>query len=373
MSYKSYNNIKIKRRKDGRYYATKQVNNRREFVYGKTQEEVYNKIKELFPKQIKKPTQPTTFYEFWNRWIEKYKKPNVKARTLKNYENVFENQIKPFFEDRNIKNITPADLNILINNTTSGRMKEFLSQYLRECFKFAYRENKIKFDFWEEIKTYHHKRKEGNALSEEQRKILLQNLKYIKHGDIFKFYLLTGARPSEGRDFAPQDIEKNFIRIRGTKTETSDRYLPMSKQLKELLSKQDMSHKTVFNVSEATVKRERLLLIKLCKFKFLTKDLRTTFATMCAESGIAENVIAKWMGHTSTRTTKQYYIKVLNKFEKSQLTSLENTFDNTLDNTSSDNLAILKIFNPYIVYKNLNPTKYSMNLTKFFQLRPVNR
>ena len=219
-------------------------------------------------------------------------------------------------------------------------MKEYLTQYLRDCFKIAYRENKIKFDIQEEIKKYHHQRGEGKALTTEERKILLNNTKKIKHGDLFEFYLFTGTRPSEALKIKSTDIEKEFIHIQGTKTEKSNRWIPKLKQLDNILKRQDLNQEYIFNISETTRKRELKKLNKLCGFHFTTKDLRTTFGTMLAEMGIADEIIAKWLGHTSTNTTKKYYIKVLTDFEKQQKESLENkirhTFDTLLDKKKTE-------------------------------------
>lgn len=334
MGKQQFNGIKIYRRKDGRYFASKQINGERTFFNGNTQEEVYNQLKEAFPKKmsIKKDL---SFYEFWEYWYNKYKKPNYREDTLKNYRSVLRNQLLPNFKDKPIKKISSAEINELINKIEFGRMKEYASQFLRDCFKIAYREGKIKFDIWEEIKPYHHKRGEGKALTKEERKILLQNTKKINHGDLFEFYLFTGARPGEALNFKPSGIESEFIHLKGTKTEKSDRWIPKLKQVDEILKRQDLTQERVFNISEATRKRELAKLTKLCGFKFKTKDLRTTFGTMLAEMGMSDEIIAKWMGHTSTTTTKKYYIKVLSDFEKEQKTSLESkirhTFDTLLD------------------------------------------
>ena len=339
MSKQKYKGIKILKRKDGRYIATKQINGERKFFYGNTQEEVYNQLKEFYPKEktIKKDI---TFYEFWEYWYNKYKKPNHREDTLKNYRSVFKNQIIPNFKDKPIKQINSAELNELINKIQHGRMKEYLTQYLRDCFKIAYRENKIKFDIQEEIKKYHHTRGEGKALTTEERKILLNNTKKIKYGDLFEFYLFTGTRPSEALKIRPTDIEKEFIHIQGTKTEKSNRWIPKLKQLDNILKRQDLNQEYIFNISETTRKRELKKLNELCGFHFTTKDLRTTFGTMLAEMGIADEIIAKWLGHTSTNTTKKYYIKVLTDFEKQQKESLENkirhTFDTLLDNKKTE-------------------------------------
>lgn len=331
MALKSYNGITIQQRSDGRYFATKQENGIRKFIYAKTKSELYEKLKAEYPIEHKKKITQLTFFEFWNYWYKKYKEPVIKENTLKNYRTVFKNQIQPYFKDKPIKQVTTADLNKLISDTKFGRMKEYLSQYLRDCFKIAYRENKIKYDIHEEIIKYHHPREEGRALTQEQRIILLNNTKKIKHGDIFEFYLFSGARPSEGLNFKPKDIEKDFIHLEGTKTEKSDRWIPKFKKLDEILKRQDLSHETVFNISEVTRKRELKKLTDLCGFHFTTKDLRTTFATMLAENGITTNIIAKWMGHSNTNTTNKYYIKVLTQFEKEQMQKFDNTFDNTFN------------------------------------------
>ena len=335
MNYNCYKGIKITKRQDGRWQARFTYNKSRKYIYGNTQKECYEQLKQFFnsTSNIIKIEKSISFYEYWNFWYKNYKEPFYKEGTLKNYRSVFKNQIQPNFEDRLIKNINALDINLLLKKLPNCRMKEYACQFLIELFKQAYKDNKTKYDIHEDIKKYHHKREEGTALTIEQRQTLIEKSKLIKHGDIFLFYLYTGVRPAEGLAFAPEDIEDKFIHIRGTKTQGSDRFLPKFKQVEELLKRQDLSNKTVFNISDTTLKRERLELSKLCGFKFNTKDLRTTFATMCAEKGLAPKIIAKWLGHTTTNTTNKYYIKVLDNFEKDQVNIFEQEFDTTFDTT----------------------------------------
>ncbi len=329
LNYNSYKGIKISQRKDNRYQARVPLNGTRKSIYGNTRKECYEKLKVFLSTNKIKIERKITFYEYWDFWYKNYKEPFMKENTLKNYRSVFKNQIKPNFEDKDIKKVSALDLNLLLKKLPNCRMKEYASQYLAEVFKQAYKDRKIPFDFWEDIRKYHHKREEGTALTIEQRKILIEKTKEIKHGKIFLFYLYTGARPGEGLAITPNDIEENFIHIPGTKTDGSDRYIPKFTQVKELLKDVDLSHKTIFNISEVTLKRERKALCKLCGFDFLTKDLRTTFATMCAEKGIAPRIIAKWLGHTTTNTTNKYYIKVLDSYEKEQIKLIDTNFDST--------------------------------------------
>lgn len=59
-------------------------------------------------------------------------------------------------------------------------------------------------------------------------------------------------------------------------------------------------------------------------FPVCVKDLRTTFSTRCKELGVPDEVLAKWLGHTTTHTTQKHYIKVLPDYEKIQAEKLKN-------------------------------------------------
>lgn len=54
-------------------------------------------------------------------------------------------------------------------------------------------------------------------------------------------------------------------------------------------------------------------------FYFSIKTLRATFGTMCYELGIRDSIISKWLGHTTIHTTYNYYIKVLDDFERQEI------------------------------------------------------
>lgn len=326
-----YKNHKIEKRKDGRWQARFRQNGKQITIYGKTQELCLSKLKEQLKVERQIVLTPTKFFDAWNYWFQKYKVPLYKEKTLKNIKSVFKNQISVYFENKNIKDILPLDINLSINNIQQTRMKEFTCQYLKEFFRDIYKEKLIKFDISNEIKSFHSVRKEGNSLTIEQRKILIQKSYLIPNGEIFRFYLFSGVRPAELFLIKDTDIEKDFIHIPGTKTEKSDRYIPRFKQLNEILENMDYKKGKIFNLSETTRKRRLYEMRKLCGFHFNIKDLRTTFATMCAENGIQQNVIAKWLGHTNVSTTNKYYIKVLSDYEKAQISSLEQKIDTHFD------------------------------------------
>lgn len=329
MNYNQFKGIKITKRKDGRWQARYTNNATRKYIYGKTQKECYDNLKSLYENtKVIKFEKTISFFEYWDFWYKTYKEPFYKEGTLKNYRSVFNNQIKPNFKDQNIKTITALEINLNIKKIKNSRMKEYTTQYLKEVFKQAYKDKRIKFDIADDIMKYHHKRAEGTALTQEQRNILIEKANKLEDGDIYRFYLYTGCRLNEALN-ATYDKESNLIHISGTKTDLSNRYIPVFTQIQDIIDKRKNNKPYLFNISDTTLKRRTTEMRKLCEFHFNVKDLRTTFATMCAEKGISPKIIAKWLGHTTTNTTNKYYIKVLDNYEKEQAKLIDPNFDTT--------------------------------------------
>lgn len=287
-----------------------------------------SKIKRVYKKnkpQIKQKA--LTVKEYFDLWWKTYKEPVLAKSTKVSTLSYFNNHILPILGKLTMNKITALQVNQLINKT-KNRTKEYISQYTAMLFRQAYKDKIINNNIAEDFVKYSHKREEGKALTVEQRKTFLEKCDKIKHGNIFKFYYYSGARPGEALKFTPKDIMENCIRIPGTKNEGADRIMPLFEPLKKLFNSMNIlpTQKTVFGISEKTLDRQLKELVKLCKFKFATKDLRTTFGTMCAEMGIPDNIIAKWMGHASETTTKKYYIKIQTKFEKEQIDIFNKNF-----------------------------------------------
>lgn len=328
MARQTYNGHKITLRTDNRYCTTLTINGQKKFIYGKTQTECYQKLKEFIKQNKPQITQKAlTVREYYELWWKTYKEPVLAESTKISTKSYFNNHILPMLGNLTINKVTALQVNTLINKC-KNRTKEYISQYTAMLFRQAYKDKIINNNIAEDFIKYSHKRAEGVALTSEQRKIFLQKCEQISHGNIFKFYYYSGARPGEGLRFAPSDIMQNCIRIPGTKTEGSNRIMPLFKPLKELFDSMNISdtQKTVFGISEKTLDRQLKQLNMLCGFNFSTKDLRTTFGTMCAEMGIPDKIIAKWMGHASEITTKKYYIKIQTKFEKEQVDIFNNNF-----------------------------------------------
>ena len=176
---------------------------------------------------------------------------------------------------------------------------------------------------------YKHNRTEGRSLTKQERQKVISASRKIQNAEIFIFYLFSGARRDELINLKFKDITNETIHIPGTKTNGSDRFIPNFKPLNEIIeNKHYKENDLIFpfsSIRQLTYIKEEVE--KQSKVKFHIKDLRTTFGTMCAENGISESVIAKWMGHTTTKTTRKYYIKILSDFEKMQASKFDTNFD----------------------------------------------
>lgn len=330
-----YNGIKIKKRNDGRWEAKKQINGNRISICRNTQLAVYEELKRLFPKDTsQKISKNTTLFEYIDFWYNKHKEPFLQEDRKQTYKTIIKNHIKTSFENKPINSYTADEINLKIAEMPNKRQKEDTTQFLRNIFKMAYKDKKIKNNFYEDIIKYQHKREEGKALTIAQRKMLIEQSKKIDGGEIFIFYLFTGARAKEllNLDFE-KDFSKDLIHLKGTKTDLADRWIPILKPIKQILENLKANNKNIFKTSYETLKRKIKILKTLCSFDFQLKDLRTTYGTMLAEQKVQPEIISKWMGHTNTKTTSKYYIKVLSDNESYQVNKLNKHFDDTFDDT----------------------------------------
>ena len=131
--------------------------------------------------------------------------------------------------------------------------------------------------------------------------------------DIITFLIYSGCRKGEALNLKWDDVDlKNgIIAIKGTKTKY-DRYIPISKPLKALLShierNQDCLY--VFNrngVKLTDFKRSFHTACKNAGFKDMhIHDLRHVFASKMVMNGTSLYITGELLGHRTTQMTKRY-------------------------------------------------------------------
>ena len=267
-------------------------------------------------------------YTFSTAW-EQYKKSltNI-SRTIKNKE-FAANHFLPVFKDKNISEITQSDI------------KEYqLKRRLEVLFlpkNQQKKESEINFRWINlEISTLHHFFNfciekgliEKNPAAGVKKLNELSRLKTLSDSDIGKliagatnkltrdlitFLIYTGCRKGEALNLKWDDVDmqNDVIAIKGTKTKY-DRYIPISKPLKEILSgiekKQDCLY--VFNKNGAKLGDFKKSFHTACKnagFKDMhIHDLRHVFASKMVMDGTSLYITGSLLGHRTTQMTKRY-------------------------------------------------------------------
>ena len=130
--------------------------------------------------------------------------------------------------------------------------------------------------------------------------------------DLITFFIYTGCRKGEALNLKWDDVDlqNDVIAIKGTKTKY-DRYIPISKPLKELLGaieKKDGLY--VFNLNGAKLGDFRKSFMTACRNAGLkdlrTHDLRHVFASKMFMNGTSLYITGELLGHRTTQMTKRY-------------------------------------------------------------------
>ena len=251
------------------------------------------------------------FSDWVNDWFEIYKKPFVSHATLEVIRYCLKHVLKEFGE-RDIEDIRGIELQRFINSLSSTpNMQDKVRKYVTDIFEYAYRNRYIDFNpiLAVKFKVYHFENTE--PMNERQRNRFIKSLEGKPYKTLYLTYLYTGARRNEL--IAPGsfevDFKKKLVFIHGTKTEGSDRVLPLFDKLEKILrdvgdyKKYFTSYKP--NYVFLCLKRH---LKRIGMPQFNVRSLRCTFSLMCYELGVRETTIQAWLGHTTTRTTKTYYL-----------------------------------------------------------------
>lgn len=255
-------------------------------------------------------------FKEWLKDFYEYKSKRVKPSTLRNIGIVIRCHVPIFLYNTPLVKITGQDLEKMIYDVKAMRMRQYTYQVINEALDRAVKRNIIDFNPMINLDSIKHRQRKGRALNAVERAKLLEKVQQPTLRLLFEFYIYSGCRRSEALSLTWDDIDfvgKKII-IPGTKTEASERVLPMSKPLLEIMKKLSHTATTnkVFNYSPDYVSKQ---FKKYCP-KHKLHDLRHTFATICLESGVSIRVVQKWLGHTSIDTTARIYTHVIDEFQR---------------------------------------------------------
>lgn len=253
-----------------------------------------------------------TFGEWIWQWYKLYKKDKLAPDCQRNYERRFILHIPPELFNKRLIEVTALDIDLALYSLGSNSTAFYMYYVYYGAMKKAYQLRFIEFDEADIITRIRYRGNNSKALTDAEIVLLFDS--FAKNDPLswyYKFLLYTGCRKQEALNMRVSDIDfdNNIIHIRGTKTKNSDRYLPITKDLKELLN--------IIIVNKLPNDK----LFYYCKNTFYSNfkrvlpnhklhDLRHTFATRCAESGIHPAITQTLLGHSNPQFTLKVYTHI---------------------------------------------------------------
>ncbi len=287
-------------RKDGRFQGYVVIKGEKFYVYGRTRQDVEDKIRFYLrngtPRRRKAPTVidgiPQTFGAFTLYFFEKFRKKKVTPATYVNDLNRFRNHIKPTFNEKPLKKITPGDCQDVIDKLIEegkGKTADEVYSLLSVILKGAISHGIITKNPLGIVYKPTHERKHGTALNSEEIERLKSELKNSPLMQPFMILLYTGLRPNE---LSSVKIEGPFVVAVNSKRKnkkTVFKKIPITPMLLPYLSD------NLYFSSPDYLRR---------KFKeilpdHILYDLRTTFYSRCKECGVSEPALNHFVGHSS--------------------------------------------------------------------------
>ncbi len=296
-------------------------------------EEIKNLLLELKKefvniKKSKITTCDYTFYDWIDKWYEVYKRPKLTPGALINLERNIRLYIKPLIQNKNLAEVTSIDVQECLNSIKQSYTKKYTFNNLNNLFRFAKRNKIIQENIMEFVDPTRHNYKIGQSMTLKQQREFLKSIEGFKYKNLFKFYLLTGARRSEALliKWTDIDYQQGTIFIKGTKSVCAERRVPLFKQTRELLKDIPKINEYIFPIKLNSLICSFKRLQKKLSFNLRLHELRHTFATRCLESGISLKVVQHWLGHSNMSLTANIYSHVQTKFEQSEVKKFDPKF-----------------------------------------------
>lgn len=309
----------------------------------------------------KSPRKNITVTQYIENWLE-LKKEELKPKTLLNYKQHLYNHVIPEIGKLKIADITSDNIKKVMrrlenkNITGATALRHFRT--MSSLFQNAVYDGYLEINPVRQVKPPSTIKKESEFYDIDTIRILIEELKKEDFPTAVPLSIAinTGLRRGEIIALTWDDIEFQNKRISvnksccyvdgiqtrvSPKTSNSTRYVPMTKQLMQLLSNAKLSAKTenVCEYNGAWMKYHHTSdLLKYFIDKIKTQEiykqfpnityhkLRHTMATILIKNGVGVRDISAILGHAQTSTTLNIYSHSFLKSQEEAITIFENVF-----------------------------------------------
>ena len=310
-----------------------------------------------------------TFDEWFNTWMEDYKKNQVKIGTYLNYRKYYAGMIKGEIGQKQVNSIRGDDIQRIYNTWVKKEYAistiKIASAVLNGCFKQAEKNglierNPVKLAT---LPRKGKKRKKIKVLTKDQQMLFMEYARQSYLYNLFEVMIRTGMRSGEVRGLIyglDIDKKKRVIHIQRTlkyesrigfftdtpKTKSSEREIPLTKEDEQYLDTQQklrwgnvirMDRFLFCNYNGDPLSRECLQgeidrivnQIRKAGYEFprITSHVfRHTFATRAIEAGMQPQVLKAILGHSSLAMTMDLYSHVLPDLKAEEMEKIAKAF-----------------------------------------------
>lgn len=301
-------------------------------VRANTLDELYEKKAEKIA-ELKKQTKifsPSTTVDDWAAvCFDTYKS---KVKDLPNMKKRYSKYVSPQIGHVQISKVRSIQCQAILNGCEGMSFSHVtkLRQEIRFIFSSALDNRLIQEDPTKRLTLPDHTKGKRRSITDHERKHLYAVYKEYRPFLLFIIMLETGARPSEASNLIGKDIdhESRLLHIRGTKTENSDRFVPIPDRLYEDI-KDTAPFEYICHVNKSSYRRLRDRLRRELNISMgaktyrnellpplpLAEDftpycLRHTYCTDLCKAGIDVRTAQKLMGHANISVTSDIYTHV---------------------------------------------------------------
>jgi integrase len=217
----------ICRRKDGRWQgAYSAPDGRRRYLYGKTRNEVRDKLAQVL-QDIRGGTYVTptalTVHDFMLRWLSEVKAPSLRPATLQNYGILIRVHIRPSALGRMpLQAVAPPDLQRFLAERRdaglSARTVQYLYSVIRQAFGQAHRWSLVQRNVALLVDRPRIMRHDVTTLTAPQARALLRAAEGERWGPLLVLALGTGMRRGEllALRWGDVDLERGTVTVRAS-------------------------------------------------------------------------------------------------------------------------------------------------------------
>lgn len=361
----------IRQRTNGTYEGRIMYDYENYTVYGATISEVKKKMTDLRYKLehgLFVDKSKITLTEWFDTWINDYKKSNIKIGTVIAYNNGFNYYVKKELGTKRLSDIRGEHIQRLFNHLEEKGIAvsyiKIVAAILNGCFKQALKNGLIeKNPVTLATVPREREKKVRRVLTVEEQAIFMKYARESYLYNLFALDLRTGLRGGEIRGLKYPDIDKGarVIHVNRTlkyesdigffedtpKTRTSKRDIPLTDDMIQILKNQkDYFHNKevlqidgyIFHLENGgPISRERVqheidrIVNRINKDgirfeSFTLHCLRHTFATRAIENGMKPQTLKAILGRSSLAMTMDLYSHVLPTTKADEMESISKAF-----------------------------------------------